>query len=173
MRRIKPDSHLVLKWMAMTDPNNYQQVKCLSNPIKTVTCSGIFNSVDTQTSCRVFSELLNLSSGIWTVCLDSVVVRNESSTKTQLKALFEVKTNLCTSFSEINHVPISTHGWLGTVDVQCNFNEYQFCPQKKNIFFTINNPSNNFNLYFTLHSYSEPQKYTVKVEFRLLFQRML
>jgi len=154
------------------DPNDYQQVKVLSNPIKALSCMGDFNLRSQINECRVFRDLLNLTEGVWTVAIDSITVLNIA--KAPINAVFDVRTNLINSYNEINSNAVTTNGWLASFDIKCQPSEYQHIATPKHTFFTVTNrPMDTFRIYFKLHDFMAQQKYKLRVEVRMLFQRLV
>lgn len=154
------------------DPNSYQQVKVLSNPIKALSCVADFNLNSQVNECRVFKELLNLTEGVWTVAIDSITVLNVA--RSPVNAIFDVRTNLINSYNEINHSAITTNGWLASFDIKCQPGEYHHISTTKNTFFTVTTrPMDTFRIYFKLHDFMAPRKYKLRVEIRMLFQRIV
>lgn len=161
----------------MSDPNNYQQVKLLSNPIKALSCVEYFTREKQISECRVFKELLNLSEGVWTVAVDSITVVNCGGEK--IDATFDIRTNLISSYVEVQGNAVATNGWLASFDVKLSQGKFKHLPASKNTFFTVTSrPADTFRLEFKLHQFlSEmfmvPITYNLRVETRLLFQRLL
>lgn len=154
------------------DPNDYQQVKVLSNPIKALSCVADFNQRSQVNECRVFKDLLNLTEGVWTVTIDSITVLNVD--RSPVHCLFDVRTNLINSYNEINYNAVTTNGWLASFDVKCQPAEYQHISTVKHTFFTVTNrPMDTFRIYLKPHDFMAPQRYKLKVEVRMLFQRLL
>jgi len=154
------------------DPNDYQQVKLLSNPIKALSCTADFNRQQEVNECRVFKDLLNLCEGIWTVAIDSITVLNTNNSA--IKATFDVRTNLVSSYKEVQNVAVTTNGWLASFDIDCQPGEYQHLSTPKHTFFTVTSrPVDTFRIHFKLHEFMAPRNYNLKVEFRILFQRLI
>lgn len=154
------------------DPNEFQQVKVLANPIKALSCVGQFSIQDQVNECRVFKEFLNLAVGVWTVSIESITVLNTA--KSPINAVFDVRTNLISSFREVQNTAVSENGWLASFSIKCQPGEYQHISAPKHTFFTITTkPVDTFRVYFKLHDFMAPQRYKLKVEIRLLFQRLI
>lgn len=154
------------------DPNDYQQVKILSNPIKALSCVANFTLEEQVNECRVFKDLLNLTEGVWTVAIDSITVLNLSPNP--ISATFDVRTSLVSSHREVQNVAVSTNGWLASFDIKCNTGSYKHISTPKHTFFTVTSrPVDSFRVYFKLHEFMAPQNYSFKVEIRMLFQRLL
>lgn len=157
---------------SMEDPNEYQQIKLLTNPIKSVTCTHVFGQNEVTSECRIFKDLLDLTQGVWSVALDSLVILNKSTEK--VNAIFDLKTNLITSYKEINRIALSTSGWLGTVQVSCSAKSFQYIMNSNKTFFTVSSrPTDHFLLYFLCHEFTPVAKYELQIEIRLLFQRII
>lgn len=169
--QLRPRTQAVQKWIKM-DPNDYQQVKIISNPIKALSCTSEFSMQMQVNECRVFKDLLNLSQGVWTVAIDSITVLNIA--KSPINAIFDVHTNLISSYKEVQNVAVTTNGWLASFELKCQPGDYQHLATPKHTFFTVTSrPMDTFRIYFKLHEFMAPQKYKLRVEIRMLFQRLL
>lgn len=160
----------------MENPNAYGQVKVLSNPVKSVRCRHTFTKSSTEASCRLFRELMDLNRGVWMVALGQVVVKNTSAFN--VTSIFDLKTNLCSSYEHINGNPICVDECISSFRVslfsktallyQPNFPVYftvqSACASEYKIMLTEN---------LTAKDSAIEQAYELDVEVRLLFQRMV
>jgi len=163
----------------LRDPNKYSQVKVLSNPLKTITCKHQFTHEDTRKDCKIFPELLDLSCGVWQVAVQSVLIVNKTKrfTNTPLNTIFDIKTNLTSSYKQVEGSAVAVDETLCTFPVllKKQFDFVFFDPPIK-IFFTVNNrPTDTFRIYFFVNELLKTPStiYEFDVQLRLLFQRML
>jgi len=160
----------------LRDPNLYSQVKVISNPLKSVTCKHQFTNSETLSECKLFPELLDLGCGVWQVAVQSVLVVNDTP-QGAVKTVFDLKTNLTSSYKQIDGNAVAVNETLCSfaVNLKTKFDFVLYDPPTK-LFFTLNNrPSDNFRIYFFVNELLKTQGmvYQLKVEIRLLFQRML
>lgn len=155
------------------DPNRYQQVKVITNPVKSVVLNATFSETETSAECRIYKELLDLSEGVWNVCFDCLIISNKSKTQ-KVQAIFDIKTDLCTNYKQIQQTAVTTIGWLANVEVRCEPLAFErHCATKSNYFMVTSRPTDHFNVYFVRNELTNFTKYRLKVEMRLLFQRVL
>jgi len=164
----------------LKDPNNYSQVKLLSNPLKSVTCKHKFNAKDTVRECKVFPELLDLGCGVWQVAVQSVLVVNRTPrfpNNEPFKTIFDIKTNLTSSYKQIEGSAVAVDETLCSFPIRVqSLNDFVMYDPPTKIFFTLNNrPTDTFRIYFFVNELLKRQGlvYEFEVEIRLLFQRML
>ena len=163
----------------LKDPNRYSQVKLIQNPIKSVSCKHEFTNQETVHDCKLFPELLDLGCGIWQVAIQSVLVVNKTPrfTNDEFNVVFDLKTNLSSSYKQINGQAVAIDETLCSFQVKVA-KPYDFVlydPSNK-LFFTVNNrPSDTFRIYLYVNELlaSQGQVYKFNVIIRLLFQRML
>jgi len=163
----------------LKDPNRYSQVKLIQNPIKSVSCKHEFTNEETVHDCKLFPELLDLGCGIWQVAIQSVLVVNKTPrfTNDEFNVVFDLKTNLSSSYKQINGQAVAIDETLCSFQVKVA-KPYDFVlydPSNK-LFFTVNNrPSDTFRIYLYVNELlkSQGQVYKFNVIIRLLFQRML
>jgi hypothetical protein len=163
----------------LKDPNRYSQVKLIQNPIKSVSCKHEFTNQETVHDCKLFPELLDLGCGIWQVAIQSVLVVNKTPrfTNDEFNVVFDLKTNLSSSYKQINGQAVAIDETLCSFQVKVA-KPYDFVlydPSNK-LFFTVNNrPSDTFRIYLYVNELlaSQGQVYKFSVIIRLLFQRML
>jgi hypothetical protein len=163
----------------LKDPNSYSQVKLIQNPVKSVSCKHKFTNEETVHDCKLFPELLDLGCGVWQVAIQSVLVVNKTPrfSTNEFNVVFDVKTNLSSSYKQIEGQAVAIDETLCSFQVKVA-KEYDFVlydPSSK-LFFTVNNrPSDTFRIYLYVNELckSEGQVYEFDVIIRLLFQRML
>ena len=156
----------------MSDPNNYQTVKIVTNPVKPVVCQAVFTEDNTTAECKLYKDLMDLTTGVWLVAVDSVIIVNKSRLNNPIKGIFEIKTNLGTCFKQVQNTPVVTEAWLATIEVQNAMDEVQFVKiEEKNYFTVTTKPSSSFMIHFSPHVFSPVKNYRLAVEVRLLFQR--
>lgn len=163
----------------LKDPNRYSQVKLIQNPLKSVSCKHEFTNEETVHDCKLFPELLDLGCGIWQVAIQSVLVVNKTPrfTNDEFNVVFDLKTNLSSSYKQIDGQAVAIDETLCSFQVKVA-KPYDFVlydPSNK-LFFTVNNrPSDTFRIYLYVNELlkSQGQVYKFNVIIRLLFQRML
>jgi hypothetical protein len=158
----------------MENPNSYSQVKILNNPIKSITCRHKFDNSETVANCKIFKELLDLGQGVWQVAVQSVLIINKS--KTKLSTVFDLKTNLTSSYKQVQGQAVSVNETLTSIECRCNAGDFLVFNPKQKFFFTLNNrPNDHFKIFYAENELLLPKKtiYNVEVEIRFLFQRML
>ena len=160
--------------MATSNPNDYSQVKILNNPIKTITCRHKFDNSETVLQCKIFKELLDLGQGVWQVSVQSVLISNIA--KTKLATVFDLKTNLSSSYKQVQGQAVSVNETLTSIQCRCNASDFVLFNPTQVIFFTLNNrPNDHFKVIFAENELMKAKKaiYQVEVEIRFLFQRMI
>ena len=159
----------------MENPNAYSQVKVLSNPVKSVACRQTFTKTSTAATCKVFRDLLDLNTGVWQVAVGQVIVRNIGDFN--VLSIFDLKSNLCSSYEHIHGYPICVDECISSFRVslypKTAFLYQPYFP----VFFTVQSAcASEYKLYLTENLTSmDPtveQAYKLDVEVRLLFQRM-
>lgn len=160
----------------LANPNIFSQVKVLTNPLKSVTCKHTFTNKQTIGECKLFPELLDLACGVWQVAVQSVLVRNNVE-GTTLDTVFDLKTNLTSSYKQVSGQAIAVNETLCSLGVNHAYGGYTLYDPPAKLFFTLNNrPSDTFRVFFFENEciIGEACKaYKVEVEIRFLFQRML
>lgn len=167
----------------LRDPNSYSQVKLLSNPLKSLSCKHQFTNQDTIRECKVFPELMDLGCGVWQVAVQSVLIVNRTPrfpNDEPLKTVFDIKTNLTSSYKQVQGSAVAIDETLCSFPVALKKKDdfVMFDPPNK-LFFTLNNrPTDTFKIYFFVNELLRTPGlpglvYTLDVEIRLLFQRML
>lgn len=156
----------------MENPNSFTQVKVISNPIKSLVCHHTFTQHHTSAECRIFREVLDLSRGVWQVAVSHIVVK---SIDRDVRTIFDVKTNLAHTVREIDGRAVSINECLATFECNCPQNTTYFFSPPSKVFFTVqNNPNDSFRLSLVLNELMDKNTiFTIKAEFRLLFQRMI
>ena len=160
--------------MATSNPNDYSQVKILNNPIKTITCRHKFDNSETVLQCKIFKELLDLGQGVWQVSVQSVLISNIA--KTKLATVFDLKTNLSSSYKQVQGQAVSVNETLTSIECRCRALDFVLFTPRQTIFFTLNNrPNDHFKVFFAENELFKAKKtiYEVEVEIRFLFQRMI
>ena len=160
--------------MATSNPNDFSQVKILNNPIKTITCRHKFDNSETLLHCKIFKELLDLGQGVWQVAVQSVLINNK--TKTNLATVFDLKTNLSSSYKQVQGQAVSVNETLTSIECRCRALDFVLFTPRQTIFFTLNNrPNDHFKVFFAENELFKAKKtiYEVEVEIRFLFQRMI
>lgn len=164
----------------LRDPNSYSQVKLLSNPLKSVTCNHEFTNQETVRDCKIFPELLDLGCGIWQVAVQSVLIVNRTPrfpNDRPLKTVFDIKTNLTSSYKQVEGAAVAIDETLCSFPVNLkSLNEFVMFDPPTKIFYTLNNrPSDTFRIYFFVNELLKTpgQVYKFDVQIRLLFQQML
>lgn len=163
----------------LKDPNRYSQVKLIQNPLKSISCKHEFTNEETVHDCKLFPELLDLGCGVWQVAIQSVLVVNQTPrfSNDEFNVVFDVKTNLSSSYKQIDGQAVAIDETLCSFQVKVA-KQYDFVlydPPNK-LFFTVNNrPSDTFRIYLYVNELlkSQGQVYKFNVIIRLLFQRML
>ena len=164
--------------MNQTDANQYYQVKIISNPVKSVTCRHRFSKTETVATCKIFKELLDLSQGVWQVCVQSVLIQNKHSTGPgyYVRTVFDLKTNLTSSYKQVQGSAVAINETLTSIEFRGDDNDFQLINPAPKIFFTLNNrPNDSFKVFFAENDLvaREDFVYKVEVEIRFLFQRMI
>lgn len=163
----------------LKDPNRYSQVKLIQNPLKSISCKHEFTNEETVHDCKLFPELLDLGCGVWQVAIQSVLVVNQTPrfSNDEFNVVFDVKTNLSSSYKQIDGQAVAIDETLCSFQVKVA-KQYDFVlydPSNK-LFFTVNNrPSDTFRIYLYVNELlkSQGQVYKFNVIIRLLFQRIL
>ena len=160
----------------LPNPNKFTQVKLLSNPLKSITCRHTFTNQETIAECKLFPELLDLGCGVWQLAVQSVIIKNLTQGK-KLNSIFDLKTNLSSSYKQVENSAVAVNETLCSVPVKLDINGFNFYDPSTKIFFTLNNrPNDRFRVYFFENEmFQRPTSppWTLEVEIRLLFQRML
>jgi hypothetical protein len=161
--------------MMQPDPNQYSQVKILNNPVKSVTCRHKFTNSETVATCKIFKELLDLGQGVWQMCVQSVLIKNNTP-NTKLNTVFDLKTNLSSSYKQVQGSAVAINETLTSLEFRCNFGDFKLISPAPKIFFTLNNrPNDSFKIFFSENELLSRagSVYKVEVEIRFLFQRMI
>jgi len=166
---------MMTSMQTLKDPNLYTQVKVLTNPIKSIICRHKFSTTETLHKCKVFPELMDLGCGVWQVAVQSVLAVN--ATQAKVKSVFDLKTNLTSSYKQVSGQPIAVDETLCSfgLNLPKNF-DFNFYEPATKIFFTLNNrPSDTFKIYFYENELTKTagSAYQLNVEIRLLFQRIV
>lgn len=158
----------------MENPNSFSQIKIISNPVKSVVCTHTFTNDDNVAYCKLFKELLDLSKGVWQVAVSHIILVNDSR-NSDLKTVFDLKTNLSYTYQQIKGRAVSTNECIASVEARCLVGDFVLFSPKTKIFFTVNNsPTDYFKLSLTENELlTQNRSYKVKAEVRLLFQRMI
>lgn len=162
------------------DPNAFQQVKLISNPVKSVTVRDTFTQDKYYTDVHFSPNQMNFSQGVWLIGVQSVVVRNNSEER-EVKTLFDIKTSLSNTFKLLQGTSVSVTETLLTVEARLykaerDFYDFDFVNRNPVTFYTVDSrPSDSFRVFFIENEcvFMPNQKYNLDVEIRLAFQRML
>ena len=160
--------------LKMMSPNDFQQTKVVSNPLRSVTCRYQFTSTQTSAECKINKALIDLSQGVWTVTVDKVILQNVGPYP--LKTIFDITTNLASTYKVApNGSVYSTNQCL--TSFQANLtqkNESQlFTPFPQNFFTVRSFQHEEFCLLLFPNELSANDNFKVEAEIRLLFQRMM
>ena len=163
---------MLLPTLKMMTPNDYQQIKVVSNPLKSVCCRHQFSSTTTTADCKINKALIDLSQGVWTVTVDKVILRNVASNR--LKTIFDITTNLASTYKVApNGAVYATNQCLTSFDTNLEKEEFQLVTPFPQNFFTVRSyQQEQFNIHLFPNELSAVESYKVEAEIRLLFQRM-
>lgn len=162
----------------MANSNAFSQVKILSNPVKSVVCHEKFSNREDSSKPRIFREQLDLTCGVWQVAVSHVLLINPNPYG-KINTVFDLKTNLCSSYKLINSQPVLVNECLTSFDCQCEPGSYVMHSPNPKVFFTVQNtPGDHFELILAENelireNQREHVPFQVIVEVRLLFQRMI
>ena len=157
----------------LKDPNKDSQAKVHS---RIITCKHRFTDRETESDCKIFPELLDLSCGVWQVAVQSVLIVNHTP-NFPLNTVFDIKTNLTSSYKQVEGLAVAVDETLCIFPVKTDFRvDYIFFEPPTKTFFTVNNrPTDTFRIDFFVNELlkSPNMVYEFDVQIRLLFQRML
>lgn len=159
----------------MDNPNDFQKVKFISNPVKSCVVQHTFNENDQTVRCQLDSRFINIREGVWEVALANVILVNNEDRLHH--TVFDLKTNLSYNCQIIDHRPVTVNECIGQIEtVFTAKSDFVFYEPFGRVFFTVNNSSSD-----TFMISLAPSKilaeghpaYSVKAEIRLFFRRMI
>ena len=154
--------------------NQFQQVKLITNPVKTLICQHEFSQTEVAVDCRIHREVMDLSTGVWQFAVQSIVVKNTG--QAMAACVFDIKTNLTNTYKMINGKSVAVHECIESIDVRCEPREYEYHSPSVKTFFTVyNRPGESFRTFFMPNEVAKDvnEIYQLSCEIKYIFQRML
>jgi len=148
------------------------EVRLISNPLKCLKAKGTINKYNNQISVPFLPDYMNLSMGIWSVCLDTYLFKVNSAG--QLETVYEVSSNLVTGYAvnSATNDRVSNFIPLGHFYAVAPSGMFYF-GQFDRKWFQINERfGHEFNVHFNQLPLIQNVDNDIEIEFTILFQRL-